>query len=109
MELKCAINMHTYSYVFNFSVKKEQKPVRTSLHYGFQRTQGKIVAWRYRNMTEKKAGKTFVHSGSIIMLCQILAWNGLKMQWISNVNWKLLPEATVQIIFLYAMFEFIIQ
>ena len=99
-------NMHICSYVFNFPVKEEQKPVRTSLHYGFLSTQGKTVAWRYRNVTEKNAEMTHFRSGSIIRSYQILAWNGLKLQWISKMNWKLPLEAIAQIIFLYARFGF---
>ncbi|KAH0624899.1 hypothetical protein JD844_032794 [Phrynosoma platyrhinos] len=38
----------TYCYLSNFPVKEEQKPVRTSLRYGFLSTQGKTVAWRYK-------------------------------------------------------------
>uniref|UniRef100_A0A8D2L3B9 Chondrolectin n=1 Tax=Varanus komodoensis TaxID=61221 RepID=A0A8D2L3B9_VARKO len=49
------------------TVKEEQKPVRTNLHYGFLRARGKTVAWRYKNMTEMKAGMTLFHSGFIII------------------------------------------
>ncbi|KAF7251189.1 Chondrolectin [Varanus komodoensis] len=68
-----------YFSVFKIAsyIKEEQKPVRTNLHYGFLRARGKTVAWRYKNMTEMKAGMTLFHSGFIIMSCQILAWNGL--------------------------------
>ncbi|XP_061485470.1 chondrolectin isoform X1 [Rhineura floridana] len=48
-----------FPVVVTETVKVEQKLVRTSLHYGFLRTHGKTVAWRYRHMTEKKAGITF--------------------------------------------------
>uniref|UniRef100_A0A8C3IZF3 Chondrolectin n=1 Tax=Chrysemys picta bellii TaxID=8478 RepID=A0A8C3IZF3_CHRPI len=37
------------------TVKEEQKPAQTSPHYGFQRTPGRTVPWRYNNlMTENK-------------------------------------------------------
>ncbi|XP_060090381.1 chondrolectin isoform X9 [Heteronotia binoei] len=42
-----------FPVVVTETVKEEQKLVRTSLRYGFQRTPGKIVAWRYRDMTQK--------------------------------------------------------
>uniref|UniRef100_A0A8D0EEE5 Chondrolectin n=1 Tax=Salvator merianae TaxID=96440 RepID=A0A8D0EEE5_SALMN len=90
-----------FPVVVTETVKEGQKPARTSLHYGFLRTQGKTIAWRYRNIVEKKAEITLLHSGSIIMSCQIVAWNGLELEWISKMNWKLPIEAIVQIIFIW--------
>lgn len=58
-------------------------------------------------MTQKRGGITFfLHAGSLILSCQILAWNGLKLQRISNVNWKLPLEATIQIFFYMQCFIF---
>nr|XP_032641912.1 chondrolectin isoform X2 [Chelonoidis abingdonii] len=52
-ENKSEDNSHV---VVTETVKEEQKPAQTSPHYGFQRTPGRTVPWRYNNlMTENKA------------------------------------------------------
>uniref|UniRef100_A0A7M4F3N3 Chondrolectin n=1 Tax=Crocodylus porosus TaxID=8502 RepID=A0A7M4F3N3_CROPO len=90
-----------YHVVVTETVKEEQKPVQTSPHYGFQRTPGRTVAWRYKDlMTENEAKTNILQSSSIAVSSQNISLEWLEMQRISKMNCKLPLEATLQIIFI---------